>query len=894
MKVPHRYTQRTQPSGQQLGYLSGSGPQTGVLGGLGQGLSALGIAADQWNERQDKTQRMQTLSGLTDFQTNVTERLTEMKRNQELSVTNFPEQAAAQFDNLQAEFLNTVPANLQEEFKYRTDLLKQNVVTDSLEFQYTSQDAFYDQEISKSVSNAQLSLSQSQEPLKDLEKWQAGIAETIMAADIPENEKAARAREANIALQAVVYKQQLVNQGVERATLPDNASAHSLAAPLLKEFEGFREEPYWDVNADRIGYGSDTVTLADGTVKKVTKGMRVSRADADRDLQRRIGEFEQTIVGQVGVDAYSQLPANVRAPLISVAYNYGSLPNSVERAVESGDIGEIADAVGGLSANKDRRLKEAAIIRGDESVPMENLDADPRFASLPFEDRVALQEDAQKSINSLLTDMNEQQKAAYDLQLNEMMNGIQDGNVGRYDIAQAYNGGAGWLTDYTDRMKAINAWEERNEEVITLAKAQEKLASNNPWDPNSTDDKKFQNVIFNQRGPAAFAEHDMQYSQMLAGMAARTHDIPTDAAGMLTGMSRSTNPERAMYALNTMAMLQEQAPDAFDQRFTEEDARKVRYWQERQDSVPQEELLQKLRGGTTQAERQSRTMLREEAQDVLREKSDGVPRLNELVGQFVSEYDPYGPTGAPETYGVPWAARGLYRDFATAFTDNYELYGNAEEASEAAIEQLKKEYAVTEIGGQRTLMKYPPERSGYRPVDIGTGNDYAYIEREVRETFELEDDQVFQLISDEQTDSERDYWKRVPDAEPPSYVVSVKTDHGWEVKTRTQNGKIVPYRMAFEPSAEDLEKEQALFRQQELQQKLTEVDEELQRALSVRQGSSGGMGPLFPVDDGIVERLQTRKRNLETELRTTAPGPTAREARERMATQPQGPAGRAR
>ena len=37
------------------------------------------------------------------------------------------------------------------------------------------------------------------------------------------------------------------------------------AFDLIKRFEGFRTTPYWDVNAYRTGYGSDTVTLADGS-----------------------------------------------------------------------------------------------------------------------------------------------------------------------------------------------------------------------------------------------------------------------------------------------------------------------------------------------------------------------------------------------------------------------------------------------------------------------------------------------------------------------------------------------------------------------------------------------------------------------------------------------------
>lgn len=136
------------------------------------------------------------------------------------------------------------------------------------------------------------------------------------------------------------------------------------AAEILRREEGFREKPYWDVNAWRVGYGSDTITRADGSVVKVTKDMRVSREDAERDLQRRLSsEFGPRAAGQVGADTWNKLPRNVRAALGSVAYNYGSLPGSVVNAARGGDVEAIAGAVESLSANKGRRQREAAIIR---------------------------------------------------------------------------------------------------------------------------------------------------------------------------------------------------------------------------------------------------------------------------------------------------------------------------------------------------------------------------------------------------------------------------------------------------------------------------------------------------------------------------------------------------
>lgn len=143
--------------------------------------------------------------------------------------------------------------------------------------------------------------------------------------------------------------------------------AKDQAKALLRKFEGFRETPYWDVNALRTGYGTDTVTRPDGRVERVTKATRVTREDAERDLDRRVGEFVSTATRQVGVDNWSRLPAGTQAALASVTYNYGSLPKTVVSAVKGGDLSAIARAVEGLSSNPGRRKQEAAHIRASAS-----------------------------------------------------------------------------------------------------------------------------------------------------------------------------------------------------------------------------------------------------------------------------------------------------------------------------------------------------------------------------------------------------------------------------------------------------------------------------------------------------------------------------------------------
>lgn len=150
--------------------------------------------------------------------------------------------------------------------------------------------------------------------------------------------------------------------------------ATEASAALIRQFEGFRETPYWDVNAFRAGFGSDTVTLADGTIQKITEGMRVSVADANRDLARRIAdEFMPIARTAVGADRFGSFTAQQQAALTSIAYNYGEIPDRIVEALRTGTNEDIANAIRGLAGdnggiNRGRRFQEAALFTSQPAV----------------------------------------------------------------------------------------------------------------------------------------------------------------------------------------------------------------------------------------------------------------------------------------------------------------------------------------------------------------------------------------------------------------------------------------------------------------------------------------------------------------------------------------------
>lgn len=191
---------------------------------------------------------------------------------------------------------------------------------------------------------------------------------------------------------------QLFNQALNDADLTSflnglqgvGGGATGLAAQIIAGFEGFRETPYYDVNAYRVGYGSDTITLSDGTIRQVTEGMRITRADADRDLVRRITqEFMPAVANAIGQERFNGLDPRQQAVLTSLAYNFGlgafapgeSLAGVAE-AVRNGSAEGVADAIRALGSsqfdpNSDtgrgliaRRNREAALFESGGTIDL--------------------------------------------------------------------------------------------------------------------------------------------------------------------------------------------------------------------------------------------------------------------------------------------------------------------------------------------------------------------------------------------------------------------------------------------------------------------------------------------------------------------------------------------
>lgn len=133
------------------------------------------------------------------------------------------------------------------------------------------------------------------------------------------------------------------------------------AAEFVKFYEGYAPVAVWDVNAYRIGHGSDTITFADGTFRKVVKGDATTKDNAQLDLARRIRlEFFPKVEKKIGSEAYKKLTDEAIIALVDIAYNYGSLTKKkIVEAAKSGDSKKLAEVIVSSTLNDNMGLEKA-------------------------------------------------------------------------------------------------------------------------------------------------------------------------------------------------------------------------------------------------------------------------------------------------------------------------------------------------------------------------------------------------------------------------------------------------------------------------------------------------------------------------------------------------------
>ena len=152
-------------------------------------------------------------------------------------------------------------------------------------------------------------------------------------------------------------------------------------AKLLEDYEGLRTEAYPDpatkAKPYTIGIGATRYPPGFRLSGEVKLGDSITKEEAYEIKAHDIKRHTDIAISEVGSDVWSKLPDNVKAALVSKAFNYGSLQETlsglVKTAASSGNYQPIADyfrntlAAHNGGINSWRRNDEAGIIEGGMS-----------------------------------------------------------------------------------------------------------------------------------------------------------------------------------------------------------------------------------------------------------------------------------------------------------------------------------------------------------------------------------------------------------------------------------------------------------------------------------------------------------------------------------------------
>lgn len=763
-------------------------------------------------QRDENMKQFSSLTAVTDFELSMAEKFDTLARETTPGDGTFKAKVLDLYNKEEKKVLESIPADRREEFKYRLTDVRKKITGAATEYQYKSQGIFVRKTINDTIERLNTQV-EKEGTFDSLIKAEDEINKLLENPDLSEEERFEWKDKVEKRLRTTLYTRMKVQE--KHDGVPEQVSAtgdgHNHAAALLRKFEGFRETPYWDVNAYRTGYGSDTVTRADGTKERVTEGTRTTRAEAEQDLKRRIGEFEQIAAKEVGLDAWGALDAATQGALLSVTYNYGNLPNSVAAAVRSGNKEKIAAAVANLSANPGRRKAEAAHILGGKTV---SIDDDPRFDRVPLEDRISAQADAERRYKSELAAQQSAALDAYKSSYNSLLTDLYDKKIGQTELDSFRTDNPNM--DFDDIKKAQKIIDDQKVEADDSVAALAKINNSGAvWSPTSEEDRKYANVLVGDQGIKALEDSNQDYvNQRLIPLVDKTGMMPSGAAGTLAGMARLNDPKRVAFAYGTLEAIRDRKPAAFE-ALPDDLKKDVDLWSSMKEILPTEQLLSVLRGGNTAQERKANEQLKEDAKKVLTDKANPINAVDIIRNRFEGYVTSLSVTGGIMKEKV------LANEFNSIFPLEYaRSQGNKDVAVENTIRQLERNWGSIEVSGRINFMKYPPNKVGYEPYK----GSYEYIEQQAKRDLGLKQTDTIELISDAQT--EREYKinqaRSVRDdredratsplmsVQRPSYVVAVERNGVMEIIHETDDrGQRRPARVAFEISPPMIEQQES-------------------------------------------------------------------------------------
>lgn len=776
--IPRIISSRGLDPGGVVSYAGVSGSPVGAAleqaGNKGQQL------VNHYQTRVEQQERFQSLIGFDELGSSLTAETQKAKQEMQPGAAGLHDQLLETYDKRSSEWLAQIPESQRPEFEARIRSKRNSFSVGAATIENAESQRYSGVKIGERIETAKQGILQGGP--SQIDPFAKDVEEMIKAAPglTPvQREEALRTVKPTLevagylSLPAEEKLRVAKGWGIDKGF---SGTALERTMQVLRDKEGFRSSTYWDVNAHRVGYGSDTITGPDGSVRQVRQGDTVTRADAERDLQRRSADFLSGVKSSVGEEAFNRLNANQQAALGSVAYNYGSLPSSVVTAARSGDPEALARSIEGLQGhnegvNRARRLSEAAMVRSTGDGPVQGYAApDQRFNNIPAEQRLQLAGRAEIEFRKQVAEESAAATATYNDRFNTMQTGILDGTMGAADVQRARQDG--WLKDAGDIMRLNAQIAARDKGLSDVAAFGQAMADPSfPWNPVNKDHKDAVDAGYQSLAKKTGSMEALQT------IAEKTGIVPASAAVAMQGAMFSPDATRVQGALQTAAnLVGGRYPDIFagatgGEKLTEA-ANTFRHYVYDRGMTAAEATKRIMEERTPEYEQKVKARIKsEDMNDVVKKNL----KDSDIRSAFDDSWIPFNNPAL--TFSPEMRVRAM-GDYEEIFREKFAKNGDVSLSKTLALDEMKKVWGTTSVSGAKTIMKYPPERS---PVYAGIENPSEQIAMQA--VAAIKDMNGVDVERGKiRMDEVKNTGERYMRGEPPTYVLSY-TDKNGHVQT---------------------------------------------------------------------------------------------------------------
>lgn len=688
---------------------------------VGAGLTAIGDAGQALAAKLAANQKK-----ITDFgyekqfgelmeadNTAYAERMRKITGNGENHWVQSREETRARFDA----WVKTLPPEARAEYEARAQRFAMQRTQQAFNDQYRQQDANVRVTLTEEQRKAGLAVQQSPQSFEQFRDAQFALIDKSPLTPLEKRQKKAElvnalaytAEQARAAQNPAAYLGSTMPPGLE------GMKAH------LRRAEDFRANPYDDMGSLRIGYGSDTITKADGSVVKVGPGMVVTREDAERDLDRRIKtEFMPAAVKAIGDQAWGKLSPAAQAVMVSLSYNYGTgawkgALRGVADAATTGDPQQLAAAVRALQVhnngvNHGRRNKEADMIlsgRGAGGPPPASM------AALTPEQFAATQEIARRKFAEEIAAATATMEAEKQKVINQELLKIKEGPAPEETYRIGRKTGIFEDLSTIQRAEALLKERQKGDEDYALGTA---IFGTGKANANRFSDKHNDGIAELYKRRVAGGEDPVQVAENIyqkTGMVARQF------AEALRGALVSTDPKKFGAGLLAASGMMRDDPNAFAgvKGKSEIEAATVEYQRQMTLGFSHDEAIQRMMKDM----REPADVQALKQEQLTQFKRDHMTQ-EKIDAQLQSLFDPtILPGGAPALPMGPQrtAMASIYSAHAE---EGYRMYRDPAKARAYADHKVKQMFGVQ----NGVLMPYPPSKTGL-PKLPGAADPYAWV-----------------------------------------------------------------------------------------------------------------------------------------------------------------------